>query len=430
MIGHRGDFISEQDDAKTADSIPVVVLSSGKQVDNRTERYHARQSMTCDSCGHKQLFNGIEDSICEKCEEKRFTMKSNWRQDLLEDACVLIIGCGAVGNEVAKNLALLGVKHYVLMDFDTISESNRSRCVFFNESIINDLGWPEKEVYKVDAVKKGIESILTDAKVTTILGGPADGLSRAKRSAWLNIPRPDGGLAGIFRNEFIDIISDCDVCVVATDGISAEETINKWLYPLIPLVRGAMMAGNPSNIEVKTSLPCTTACLMCHHVETGLESKMENGESNWILLREQTGGKCGEVAEAMNARSFGHANSLVGAVISGQIVSILMGWRSYLDSGRKTWPRWIPPPLWSQSISLTVDAPWMHIMRNLDDIERLEPTEFHDPRCYHCNMWSEDPPFNSPDGPPETILPDWVGGDSWLVNPRDEISSFSLRRGN
>ena len=33
---------------------------------------------------------------------------------------VLIVGCGAIGNEVAKKITLMGVKNMTIVDFDEI----------------------------------------------------------------------------------------------------------------------------------------------------------------------------------------------------------------------------------------------------------------------------------------------------------------------
>ncbi len=50
---------------------------------------------------------------------------------------VVVVGAGAVGNEVLKNLALLGVGHIHVFDFDRIEEHNLTRCVLFRDSDIN-----------------------------------------------------------------------------------------------------------------------------------------------------------------------------------------------------------------------------------------------------------------------------------------------------
>lgn len=54
-----------------------------------------------------------------------------WGQQRLFNAQVLVVGAGALGNEVLKNLALLGVGHVLVVDFDTIEDSNLSRAVLF-----------------------------------------------------------------------------------------------------------------------------------------------------------------------------------------------------------------------------------------------------------------------------------------------------------
>jgi len=56
-----------------------------------------------------------------------------WDQNSLRSAQVLVVGAGALGNEVVKNLTLLGVGNITVVDMDTVSTSNLSRCVFFRE---------------------------------------------------------------------------------------------------------------------------------------------------------------------------------------------------------------------------------------------------------------------------------------------------------
>ena len=54
-----------------------------------------------------------------------------WRQEKLAAARVLVVGAGALGNEVLKNLALLGVGIVHVIDLDTVEPSNLSRSVLF-----------------------------------------------------------------------------------------------------------------------------------------------------------------------------------------------------------------------------------------------------------------------------------------------------------
>jgi adenylyltransferase/sulfurtransferase len=57
-----------------------------------------------------------------------------WDQALLARSRVLVVGAGALGNEIIKNLALLGLGHVVIADLDRVELSNLSRSVLFREA--------------------------------------------------------------------------------------------------------------------------------------------------------------------------------------------------------------------------------------------------------------------------------------------------------
>src|SRR5580658_10585598 len=64
----------------------------------------------------------------------RLRLISWWRQERLRDARVLVVGAGALGNEVVKNLALMGMGTTYLIDLDVVESSNLSRSVLFREA--------------------------------------------------------------------------------------------------------------------------------------------------------------------------------------------------------------------------------------------------------------------------------------------------------
>src|SRR4051812_22363047 len=66
-----------------------------------------------------------------------------WRQERLAAAKVLVVGAGALGNEVLKNLALLGVGTTYVIDLDEVEPSNLSRSVLFRA---DDGGQPKAVV--------------------------------------------------------------------------------------------------------------------------------------------------------------------------------------------------------------------------------------------------------------------------------------------
>lgn len=66
-----------------------------------------------------------------------------WDQDTLSNGCIMILGIGALGCEIAKDFALMGVGKLILVDLDTIEISNLSRQMLFRPG---DEGRPKAEV--------------------------------------------------------------------------------------------------------------------------------------------------------------------------------------------------------------------------------------------------------------------------------------------
>jgi molybdopterin/thiamine biosynthesis adenylyltransferase len=73
----------------------------------------------------------------------RFRRIEWWEQSKLSATKILVVGAGALGNEVLKNLALLGVGNIFVVDLDTVEESNLSRSILYRE---RDAGHPKAAV--------------------------------------------------------------------------------------------------------------------------------------------------------------------------------------------------------------------------------------------------------------------------------------------
>jgi len=56
-----------------------------------------------------------------------------WDQSSLSNSNVLVVGAGALGNEIVKNLALVGAGKITVVDMDVIEHTNLSRCIFFKD---------------------------------------------------------------------------------------------------------------------------------------------------------------------------------------------------------------------------------------------------------------------------------------------------------
>lgn len=153
---------------------------------------------------------------------------SGWKQELVSGASVLIAGVGALGCEVAKNLALSGVGRMVLVDRDVVELSNLNRQMLFDES---DIGMRKAEV-AAEKLRAMNPHIKIEAYSTDLRDLPAE----------------------VFSS--VDVICSC----LDSWGI------RRWLNSVAvlnnkPLVDGGIegMVGN-----VQVVIPGKTACLECH----------------------------------------------------------------------------------------------------------------------------------------------------------------------
>jgi molybdopterin/thiamine biosynthesis adenylyltransferase len=95
-----------------------------------------------------------------------------WDQERLAAATVVVAGAGALGNEVAKNLALAGVGHLLLCDPDTVSGSNLSRGVLFSAAENDPIGRSKVEVARetLRRIAPGVRVTTRDRDLTTGIG--------------------------------------------------------------------------------------------------------------------------------------------------------------------------------------------------------------------------------------------------------------------
>lgn len=93
-----------------------------------------------------------------------FTLLSWFKKEKVKNARVLVAGAGALGNEVVKDLALFGIGHIYVVDFDQIELSNLTRSVLFREEDAMN------HSYKADIVAKRAMEINPQIKVVPIVG--------------------------------------------------------------------------------------------------------------------------------------------------------------------------------------------------------------------------------------------------------------------
>ena len=103
------------------------------------------------------------ESLLADVRESRYHRQSLitwWDQRRVGDARVLVIGAGALGNEIAKLLALLGIGATVIFDPDRIERSNLSRSVLFRES--------DEGSFKAEVVAKRMRELNPDVRALAV----------------------------------------------------------------------------------------------------------------------------------------------------------------------------------------------------------------------------------------------------------------------
>src|SRR6185312_6942090 len=98
----------------------------------------------------------------------RFRLIGWWDQEKLRSARVLVIGAGALGNEILKNMELLGFANIVVVDLDSIEASNLSRSIL---SPASDVGRR-----KADVAADAVRNIFPEARVHAITANVVHGL--------------------------------------------------------------------------------------------------------------------------------------------------------------------------------------------------------------------------------------------------------------
>ena len=94
-------------------------------------------------------------------------MSNNLEQQRVSAARVMVVGCGALGNEVLKNLVLLGVEHLVVVDFDVVEVGNLSRSVLFSKADA------DMHRLKVEVVAERLRAMNPKAEIRPICGDVA-----------------------------------------------------------------------------------------------------------------------------------------------------------------------------------------------------------------------------------------------------------------
>lgn len=90
-----------------------------------------------------------DDSIVSMAVKQRYARQINYFSEFLEseeqgiraqkklmDSCILIFGCGAIGGNIALELAMAGVSRFILYDNDVVEESDAARHLFYRKEYL------------------------------------------------------------------------------------------------------------------------------------------------------------------------------------------------------------------------------------------------------------------------------------------------------
>lgn len=216
-------------------------------------------------------------------------------QQTIRSATVLLAGAGAIGNEVAKNLALLGVGKLFIVDRDNVELSNISRMIFFEPS---DFGKNKAEV-----LAKNIHRKFPYVETIAFRGD----LERMPLKLYL----------------------DSDVIICGLDNVVSRIYLSQICRKYsIPMVDGGI-TGLTARVHVY--IPPDDACPICIFPP--------NQYSQIVGLRNP----CDAPVEQEAVPSFATSISLVSSIASQETIKLILGLKQYLE--RAKWPEYGGQPL-------------------------------------------------------------------------------------
>ncbi|KAI2509772.1 ThiF family [Fragilaria crotonensis] len=163
--------------------------------------------------------NGCDDAP-EECAGQSYVLGSGLSQSLSTQK-LFVVGAGAIGCELLKNLAAMGARRIVLTDMDTIEHSNLSRQLLFRDSDIGS--------FKSVAALKGVSRHNPCIKIEVHTSKVGDDEN------------------GPFDDEFWDNI---DVVLNALDNVDARLYVDKQCVAYQKALVDAGTLGSKGNVQV------------------------------------------------------------------------------------------------------------------------------------------------------------------------------------
>jgi molybdopterin/thiamine biosynthesis adenylyltransferase len=232
----------------------------------------------------------IEFDFDNNCEDRFARQKviEWWNQELLESINVLVVGAGTLGNEVCKNLALLGVCNITVIDNDSVEKVNLSRSILMrnqdcgrNKAIV--VAERMKELYdpiKVNALNLDVvyeygNANFKDFDIVIMTVDNLEARIEINRNCQIwEIPLIDGGLDGLLCNVQVIIPSktSCFECLLG----QADYLRVKNKYSCIGLRRSILNKKIPmviTSASIAGGLMTQEAMKIIHDMEPTLAGK-------------------------------------------------------------------------------------------------------------------------------------------------------------
>jgi molybdopterin/thiamine biosynthesis adenylyltransferase len=199
----------------------------------------------------------------------RFRLIPWWDQKKMQSARVLVIGAGALGNEILKNLVLLGFERILIVDLDKIEESNLSRSILYRGSDVGS--------YKAEAAARSVLALAPNVKVKALV-------------------------ANVVQDCGLGIFAWSDVIIAGLDNREARLWINRCAWKMNrPWIDGAIEGINGvAKVFIAGAAPCYECTL---------------GETDWKLLEQRM--SCNLLLREANTEGKVATTPTISSVIAG-----------------------------------------------------------------------------------------------------------------
>ncbi len=259
---------------------------------------------------------------------------AGWDQTKVSNATVIVIGVGATGNELVKDLALIGIGKIIIIDYDIIEKSNLNRCVLFNMK--RDI----EGKYKVDIVRDAIKILNPEVRIV------------AYKKKLNEIDK--------------DLYKQSDVICSCLDNIEARIEANNYsYYHGIPFIDSGIdeYFGSLQTVysEVKDA-----PCLQCGISDKDLDLMWKKFSCTGQEIQSENGETTRKIATIITT------TSIIAGLQSQEVLKFILGIDYFRDKNK--WDLQIGEPLIGKQLN------YNGLTNKLKTIKKLK-----DPQCWTCS---------------------------------------------